>query len=264
MSRLSHLRTLITAAFLIAAGGAAYSAPHPSETAPRAPDDTVDLRTGKDPSAWSFVVMPYIWFLKNDLTIGTDEYLRSDVTPFIEALQQYDYGSLFFLEAHKGNWAIYADAQFVKLSDDGRDMGFKFDSVIKQVIVEIAGGRKVNAGPVRIDLLGGLRYFWLDTDVRVRFIDEFDDKFAWVEPLAGLRLTLQLADRWTVQIRTDAGGFDLGSDFTWQLNAAVHYHINDRYDFSVGYRYLDIDHTEGSDVYDNTMSGPMMGLRMKF
>ena len=99
-----HFRIAYVALTLIALACAASFARAQSDTASAASDDTLDLRTGKGPSEWSFVVMPYIWFLKNDLTIGTDEYLRSDVTPFIEALQQYDYGSLFFLEAHKGNY----------------------------------------------------------------------------------------------------------------------------------------------------------------
>lgn len=232
--------------------------PHASNSVGETPE------AGSASEDWTFVFMPYLWFLRNDLVIGTDEYLQSDVTSFQEALSQYDYGALFFFEAHRKKWAVYADTQFVKLSDSGRDRGFKFDSVVKQVVAEAAAVRKFGHGAMRFDFLGGVRYFWLDTNVRVRFIDEFHDTFTWVEPLAGVRVTAELGRRWTVQVRGDAGGFDLGSDFTWQINARLHYRIGDRYDLSFGYRHLDIDHRDGEEVYDNTMSGPLVGLRMTF
>lgn len=213
---------------------------------------------------WNYVLMPYLWALNNTLTIGTDEYLQSDVTPFAEAIRDYDYGLLFYFEAHKPPWVIYMDLLLVKLTGRSRSLGLPVNSDIRQLVVEGAIARQFDFGWHTIDLLAGLRFFRLRSDVNVRYIDRFIDHFIWFEPLVGLRQNIALGEKWGFDWRIDAGGFGLGSKLTWQVNANIHYDINERYSVNLGYRHLDIDYQKGSKTYDSIMSGPMLGMTTRF
>jgi len=216
------------------------------------------------PEAWRFSLMPYLWALDNELTIGTSEYFRSDATGFQEALGQYQYGGLLFFEAVKEPWAIYMDTLFVRLTDESRELGLPVDSDIRQVMTEAAVARSVNMDWHSLDFLAGARYFRMKSDVRVRPVGRFRDKFEWVEPIVGVRHNLRLGERWRFDWRADAGGFGLGSDLTWHVNVNLHFDLSETYSLNAGYRHIDIDYRNGEKVYESAMSGPMIGMTIRF
>jgi hypothetical protein len=69
-------------------------------------------------------------------------------------------------------------------------------------------------------------------------------------------------------MRLDAGGFGIGSDFTWQLQANVGYRFSELFQTTLGYRYIGIDYDngEGTDsfVYDVDTYGFVLRLGFNF
>jgi hypothetical protein len=62
-------------------------------------------------------------------------------------------------------------------------------------------------------------------------------------------------DRWAVNLKGDVGGFGVGSEFAWQVTVALRWRMNDRWDFSAGYRYMDMDYEdEGGSARGTTWS----------
>ena len=55
--------------------------------------------------------------------------------------------------------------------------------------------------------------------------DEVVESFSatWYDPILIARLSADIRDKWLFQFRGDLGGFGLGSDFTWQLQAYAGY-----------------------------------------
>jgi hypothetical protein len=94
----------------------------------------------------------------------------------------------------------------------------------------------------------------------------------WVDPLVGLRLRHQLAPGQELVLRGDIGGFDVGSQFTWNVLAAYSWRIGTHhgatYSGILGYRALGVDYEQGSGVnrfeYDVTQHGPIVGLAVSF
>jgi hypothetical protein len=94
----------------------------------------------------------------------------------------------------------------------------------------------------------------------------------WVDPLIGLRLRYELAPGQELVLRGDVGGFDVGSEFSWNALAAyswtigVHYGVT--YSGLLGYRALAVDFEKGSGAnryqYDVVQHGPLLGLKLSF
>jgi hypothetical protein len=80
----------------------------------------------------------------------------------------------------------------------------------------------------------------------------------------GLRFAPVLGEKWQLWTRFDIGGFDVGSDLTWQINANLIWMVSDSIAVTGGYRVLDIKYDDGEGnegfVYDATSHGPIFGL----
>jgi hypothetical protein len=217
---------------------------------------------------WRVVFQPYIWALGNEVRIATTEYDRSDYTGFADALlNQYQYGFLWTTKAYKGKWGLYMDGHFVRLKDEAREFGLiPYRSDIRQALFEGSVMYRLGDEATFVELFTGARYFLMRSEVDVTLVGSFNDRFEWVEPLAGARLSHRLGkqDRWRAEVAADAGGFGLGSDLTWQASMVVHYQMTERRSLSFGYRHIDIEHQDGARRYESEMSGPMMGFGFEF
>ena len=75
-----------------------------------------------------------------------------------------------------------------------------------------------------------------------------------------------------LSLRGDVGGFDVGSEFSWQMIATYDFQlcVTDRYaiDGYLGYRALSVDYSEGSGAnryeYDAVQHGPVIGATVRF
>ncbi len=228
-----------------------------------------DGRFDEDKKAerWRVIFQPYIWALGNEVRIATEQYDRSDYTGYIDALlNQYQYGFLWSTVAYKGKWGIYMDGHFVRLKDDGKELGLPYTSDVRQMLFEAAILRRFGSPRAYLELLAGARYFSVKSDVDVTLVGGFNDLFAWFEPMAGMRLgaSLDEAELWRAEISADAGGFELGSDFTWQVTGSITRQLSERRSISLGYRHIDIEYFDSPNRYESEMSGPFLGFGFNF
>ena len=94
----------------------------------------------------------------------------------------------------------------------------------------------------------------------------------WVDPLVGMRVRHQLAPGQELVLRGDVGGFDVGSQFSWNVLAAYSFQIGVHYGVTysglLGYRALSVDYEKGSGankyLYDVIQHGPLLGLTVSF
>ena len=75
-------------------------------------------------------------------------------------------------------------------------------------------------------------------------------------------------DRLRFLARADIGGFDIGSDLSWQLAGYLSFQASDATSIVVGYRLLDIEYDEGSGAdrfeLDAQLRGPVIGAIFTF
>jgi hypothetical protein len=61
------------------------------------------------------------------------------------------------------------------------------------------------------------------------------------------------------------GGFGVGCDFTWDVDARVKWHASKSVAFLVGYRYLDQDYEkDGGFKWDVVSQGPLAAASLTF
>jgi hypothetical protein len=95
-------------------------------------------------------------------------------------------------------------------------------------------------------------------DTRVARTDD------WWDPFIGLRARYQFNDRFYLAAKGDVGGFGVGSEFSWQAEAALGCQLTDRIFAEVGYRALGMDYDDEGLVYDVILHGAQVTLGIEF
>lgn len=94
-----------------------------------------------------------------------------------------------------------------------------------------------------------------------RTVSRTDD---WFDPYIGLRGRYNFNSRFYATGKCDVGGFGVGSDFTWQAEAAFGYQITQSIYSEIGYRALGIDYDRNGLTYNTITHGAQITLGMKF
>jgi len=89
----------------------------------------------------------------------------------------------------------------------------------------------------------------------------------WVDPVIIGRAKFP-SKKWMFQLRGDLGGFGIGSDFTWQVQADIGYRFSKLFQLGLGYRYIGMDYENGSGadrfLYDVDTYGPALKFGFHF
>lgn len=268
---------------------------------------TADVASAKSPSPWTFTFTTYGWlpWIAGDLTIkGRSFDVDISAGQVVDALDWSGIPAWFsYAEARNGRVVLFNDVVYSKLagSQDFAKSGpagaitlaGNVAANYEQAIVEIGGAYEVWAGnhsglgPSALDILAGGRYWHQSVTVSADLMAnvnlgglevEAGRVFArsgsvnWVDPFIGARVRQQIAPGQNLTLRGDAGGFDVGSEFTWQVIATYDFQLcaTDRYtiDGYLGYRALSVDYSQGSGTnryeFDAVLQGPVMGATLRF
>ena len=258
---------------------------------------------------WTFSFTTYAWtpWISGDLTIKGRSF-DVDITAgqVLDALDWSGIPAWFsYAEARNGRVSLFNDIAYAKLSGSkdfaktgpfGRatlrgDVNADYEQAIVEVgaAYQIWSGGHPGWGPSAFDILAGGRYWHQDAsasanaslnvslpnlglDVEGNRIIAKSGSVDWVDPFIGARLRQEMAPGQKLTLRGDVGGFDVGSDFTWQVIATYDFQLcaTDRYtiDGYLGYRALSVDYSEGSGVnryeFDAIQQGPVMGATVRF
>jgi len=258
---------------------------------------------------WSLTVTPYGWapFIQGDVSVK-GRTVDIDVNP-IELLGDLTAVPLMaYTEARKGPLVLYNDIIFAKVGADGSvsrsvrglTVGASANIDYELTIIEAGGafviarwssggGYKGGAGfgsYTAVDVLAGARYWHQDVDLKFGLTGTLDlnglvvtrnraiarsGGVDWVDPLVGFRIRQGLAPGQELLLRADVGGFDVGSQFSWNVLAAYSFDFAVRdgvtYSGVLGYRALSVDF-DGSGTSrfkeDVVLHGPVVGLTLRF
>ena len=257
-------------------------------------------------SEWTFSLTTYAWtpWISGDLTIKGRSF-NVDVTAgqVLDALDWSGIPAWFsYAEARNGRLLLFNDIAYAKLAGSksfaktgplgAATLSGNVEADYEQAIVEVGAAYELWSGMIpgmgtaAFDVLAGGRYWHQDATVAAdlalnaaglgnvglgRTVAR-SGSVDWVDPFIGARLRQQLAPGQNLTLRGDVGGFDVGSEFTWQVIAAYDFQlcVTDRYtiDGYLGYRALSVDYSEGSSVnryeIDAIQQGPIMGATVRF
>jgi opacity protein-like surface antigen len=172
--------------------------------------------------------------------------------------------------AEKDRWGIYTDIIYMDLSADlETDRGLVSGELgNKQFNLAMAATYRLSD---QWQLLAGAMYTYLELKLEVTRPTQSTRRRtseSWVDPMVGARFATELSDKWSVGAMGSIGGFGIGSDLMWTLNASLSYRFSDQWQMMLGYRYIDFDYEEGAGPgrfrFDIAEHGPALGLRYDF
>jgi hypothetical protein len=137
---------------------------------------------------------------------------------------------------------------------------------LRQTSWTLAGGYRVIDDPsVTVDLLGGLRAWWLRARVEVPLAGVARAPNAdFVDPMVMGRVNWRLAPNVSLLVVGDVGGLGIGSEFTGQALATLNARVAEGVWLSGGYRHLAVDRRDGGTRIDAALSGPILGATVTF
>jgi hypothetical protein len=252
---------------------------------------------GNDDGGWHFNVMPYLWLPAVDSTadvtvnrlpradsteIGPVS-ISADVTPD-DYLSDLEMAFMLLGEARKGPWSIYTDVLYTSFdSQDTKvrrvtgpegllstDVDRKARTDLSTTVWTLAGGyRAVDRADVELDLMAGLRYLTMDSDLKLtlqgadgRFFRQQKvslDQDVW-DGIVGLRGQILFpGSDWYIPYYADIGTGD--SNLTWQAMLGVGYRL-DWGEVTLAYRALGYDFDKNDA--DLTLYGPGLGVGFRW
>ena len=232
---------------------------------------------------WSFQLAPYMWFIALDGDVTVRGQDSSVDLGFDDILKKLNIAAMIQGEARHGRFGLFAMTTYAELSDDASGAVLQLDADVTTfwleggayyrlgpwVVDERASGKPVTA---TLDPYIGVRYTYLDLKLDFKPGPHFSGDQDWVDPIVGARTIWELSDRWSVTAFGDIGGFNVGSDFSWQAAGLVGYSFslfgdNDARVLA-GYRALHQDYKNGSGAdefkWDVTLHGPVAALAVHF
>lgn len=263
--RSSVLMILCGASILVGGATAAQDIPSASTT-----NTKKQLRT-PDPDKWWFEVAPYLWAtaLKTEVEIG-DVSAETEMD-FGDILDVLDGAIMLHAEAHKGNWGIFVDLFYSKISDDediGPMDGGEIEVEMKETIAELGGFYRFGENKFAFDVLFGGRALFISTDIEIDgassgSADEDSDQ-NYFGPLVGGRMMYHFTPRWFTSLRADASGFGLDDHWTWNATGLFGYRFTNLFSLAFGYRYMYLDFEDDDLEIEQTLHGPIIGFGFRF
>lgn len=226
---------------------------------------------------WEFLIEPYLMFPNMNGESGIRELPSINVdASSSDIFSNLDFGAMLYLEARSDKWVLGSDFVYMKLSQDVNPTTLinSGEIEVSQLIWEVSGLYRIRPF---LDVGLGLRFnnITMAADIRrnaigggsVELVSAENSEF-WVDPVIIARLSETINDTWQFQLRTDIGGFGIGSDLTWQIQGGVGYRFSKLFQTTIGYRIIGMNYEKGSGAerfrYDVNTSGPMLKLGFNF
>jgi hypothetical protein len=190
---------------------------------------------------------------------------------FDEILSNLQAGAMVNYRGESRTFAVSADVMYSALGStvDG-PKGFQTAEVdAKEWLVTATANYRASE---IFDVFAGLRLTSL-TDTLVLTAVTGNVRSAelsetWIDPIVGARVKAPIGKGWSVEGYGDIGGFGVGSDLTWMLQARVNWQASKTFGLGLGYRVLYQDYSTGSGIdyfrWKITTQGPLVAVNVSF
>lgn len=229
--------------------------------------------SGADDDRWHFALVPYFWTAGISGTVSFKGIPPQPVeASFSDVIENFDFGFASRFEGRKGRWGFATDLLYMNLGAKipvGEVLGRLEPEIdVRQLVGEADAFYRAHRGPQTegvpafVDVLVGARYNGMSSQLEGPEFEGTKRTFDWVDAVVGVRWQAPLGRKVTFGGRGDIAGF--GSDFTWQLQGDLAFHLSPRSALLGGYRYYDVDYDKGSGldrkVYKIATKGPLVAF----
>lgn len=227
-------------------------------------------------SEWSYLVEPYLLFPNMRGTVGLADLREVTVDANTnEIFGNLKMGAMLYAETSNDIWAIGSDVIYMELAQ-GVKPGSAYISgelTAKQFAWEVSGLRKVNPW-LELGVGGILNSVNSGVNVNRNLIGGGTNSASksltktWFDPMLIARIKSKAGEKFIYQFRGEIGGFGIGSDLAWQMQAVAGYQFSELFSITGGYRIISLDYETGSGQdyfhYNIDTSGPTVRFGFQF
>lgn len=225
---------------------------------------------------WNFLTEVYMLFpnMNGETGVGNTITVPVDANTG-DIFSTLKLGGMVYLEASTKKWAITSDFVFMNLEKDITATTLIHSGAVgvDQYIWEAAGLYRINHF-LEVGMGGRLNHLAADIEGERNVFPNGTEAFSesqsktFYDPVLITRLSTDIHDKWLFQFRGDLGGFGVGSDFTWQLQAYAGYRFSKLFQLTAGYRIIGIDYDKGVDkerfIFNMNEFGPVIRFGFNF
>lgn len=220
-----------------------------------------------DPSKWNAEISPFLWLPVISGEVGSARLSEDYNIPAIDLLSNLKMAFMISGELSKENFFLAPTYVYTKLgseevvwtSDNGEKSIVAIPDLKMNILEVIAGGRfRVNDFLI-FDPFAGFRFTSYHIYGSVEgLIDTttFDEKAEVWDPVIGLQMHYFPHPRVPIIVKLDAGGFGIGSVFSWTTALYSGYTISPSFDLLAGFAAY------GSNYETENALGNTIGLNM--
>lgn len=220
---------------------------------------------------WVWRFAPILGPQQYDGTVRV-ESLRGDATSSLDDIaDRATFQMAFLVDGHGDRMGLFFDLSYLALNadyNDGTRVGNFSASLLSVDTLGSVGFGPWDMGSTSsgFELLGGGRWNQFEAEIETKNAGSADSSRGWVDPVVGGRITTNFDFPLRVEIRSDWGGFGVGSatDLTWRFFGLAHFKVDPALELFGGYRVSDIksQHQNGDrgTALDGHISGPVIGI----
>ncbi|MHA1989271.1 MAG: hypothetical protein ACW98D_21825, partial [Promethearchaeota archaeon] len=183
---------------------------------------------------------------------------------FEDLVDDVEFTFAFNTSIKKGKWGYYGDFFFIKLNQEGftpRKL-FRARSKFKEIIFTNAATYYLYKGDRNwIELMLGGRLWALDHDINIYNVATGVKSAGatgteeWLDPFVGIRTQWNFARRWYLGIMLNYGGFNLGSDESYEAFGGLGFRFNKKHAVRAGFKAIDVDYDEDGFLFNVEQKG---------
>ena len=234
---------------------------------------------------------PYVWAtqVKGDLTVdGLTAPMDINLSDLWQMLTDGEVrgGFMGHLGFGRDNWTIFINGDIVSMAPSAEVRRANIETGLTMTLLELGGAVDLlNANesdpansPLRIQMLGGVRYYAVDAAAIVSLpninpLIQIENGANWVDLFVGSQALAKITPNTDIYVRGDVGGFGIGTSsiHAWNLASGISTNSICGSKLFLGYRVFDLEQSlsggAGSPLgfgVNQVIHGPVVGLTFQF
>ncbi|RAU16672.1 hypothetical protein DN062_16745 [Nitrincola tibetensis] len=216
---------------------------------------------------WTSRVALYGWATSVDTTAAHPDLRPVTVErSFSDIFKSVDFAAMGLLETRKGDYGILLDGMYVNMKDGASAGPLSAALELDLTTLMLAGQYRIQQTHRSYsDLMIGVRGWSVKTDISIDPINIQDNRSKqWADLMIGAKGIYNLDQHWFTSWSAMVGGFDLSSNWVSDIHVGMGYRLNEHSAIQFGYRYMDVDYSQGNFDIDTKLGGVLLGIDYRF
>jgi hypothetical protein len=219
---------------------------------------------------WHIEISPYFWGVSIDGDVSVDNIPYDNTySDYTNVRDDFQASAAGFITVRKGHWLLMADGSYLKIDDQRTEIPLaRTTTGLKSTLATLAAGYRFTEGENEpsADVFVGGRYNRYDVDVDMPPLEPVSKTQDWIDPIAGVTLSIPVNSWLWFIAMVDFGGFSAGSRSAREFMPVFRIDLSSMISLKAGYRWMDVEYDYEDDDFclDTVTQGWLAGISFRF